>query len=107
VAGAVGIYADDDCGESVADDALRVTEQRRRVSGFVDAFNRSPYSVLLFGSPSFLDCGQLRLGDEEPETEYHRFLQALAFLDQAPSSHKLHARLSFLCLTLELLAFVG
>lgn len=41
MAGAVGIYAHDDSGESIADDALRVTEQRRRASGFVDAFNRS------------------------------------------------------------------
>jgi len=41
VTGAVGIYAHDDSGESIADDALRVTEQRRRASGFVDAFNRS------------------------------------------------------------------
>jgi len=31
VTGAVGIYAHDDSGESIADDALRVTEQRRRV----------------------------------------------------------------------------
>ena len=29
-AGAVGIYADDDSGESVADDALRVTEQTQK-----------------------------------------------------------------------------
>jgi len=50
----------------------------------------------LFGSPSFLDCGQLRLGDEEPETDSHIFTSTRLWIKH--QAHKLHTFLFTLVL---------
>jgi len=47
----------------------------------------------LFGSPSFLDCGQLRLGDEEPETDSHIFASTRLWIKH--QAHKQHTFVYF------------